>query len=62
MTPRLFKSNVELGNYFEGIAKQAKNPKAVANWVINNLLAKLAEAADVSDSIRSTRALEPTHV
>ncbi len=40
----VFKSNVELGNYFEGIAKQAKNPKAVANWVINNLQAKLAEA------------------
>jgi len=39
----VFKSNVELGDYFEGIAKQAKNPKAVANWVINNLRAKLAE-------------------
>jgi aspartyl-tRNA(Asn)/glutamyl-tRNA(Gln) amidotransferase subunit B len=39
----VFKSNVELGNYFEPIAKQAKNPKAVANWVINNLQAKLAE-------------------
>jgi aspartyl-tRNA(Asn)/glutamyl-tRNA(Gln) amidotransferase subunit B len=39
----VFKSNVELGNYFEGIAKQSKNPKAVANWIINNLLAKLAE-------------------
>jgi aspartyl-tRNA(Asn)/glutamyl-tRNA(Gln) amidotransferase subunit B len=33
-----------LGNYFEGIAQAAKNPKAVANWVINNLRAKLAEA------------------
>ena len=32
-----------LGNYFEGIAKQAKNPKPAANWVINNLRAKLAE-------------------
>jgi len=40
----VFKSNVELGNYFENIAKQAKNPKAVANWIINNLLAKLTEA------------------
>ncbi len=39
----VFKSNVGLGNYFEGIAKQAKNPKAVANWIINNLQAKLAE-------------------
>ncbi len=34
-----------LGNYFEGIAKQSKNPKAVANWVINNLQAKLAESS-----------------
>ena len=36
--------DVALGNYFEGIAKQAKNPKAAANWVINNLRAKLAES------------------
>jgi aspartyl-tRNA(Asn)/glutamyl-tRNA(Gln) amidotransferase subunit B len=36
--------DVPLGNYFEGIAKRSKNPKAVANWVINNLRAKLAEA------------------
>jgi aspartyl-tRNA(Asn)/glutamyl-tRNA(Gln) amidotransferase subunit B len=33
-----------LGNYFEGSAKQSKNPKAIANWVINNLRAKLAES------------------
>jgi len=38
-----FVNDVPLGNYFEGIAKQSKNPKAVANWVINNLRAKLAE-------------------
>ncbi len=36
--------DVPLGNYFEGIARQAKNPKAAANWVINNLRAKMAEA------------------
>jgi aspartyl-tRNA(Asn)/glutamyl-tRNA(Gln) amidotransferase subunit B len=36
--------DVPLGNYFEGIAKQAKNPKSVANWVINNLRAKMAES------------------
>ena len=39
-----FKNDVPLGNYFEGIAKQTKQAKAVANWVINNLRAKLAEA------------------
>jgi aspartyl-tRNA(Asn)/glutamyl-tRNA(Gln) amidotransferase subunit B len=38
-----FVNDVSLGNYFEGIAKQSKNPKAVANWVINNLRAKMAE-------------------
>jgi aspartyl-tRNA(Asn)/glutamyl-tRNA(Gln) amidotransferase subunit B len=36
--------DVPLGNYFEGIANKSKNPKAIANWVINNLRAKLAEA------------------
>ena len=40
--------DVPLGNYFEGVAKQSKNPKAVANWVINNLRAKLAEANESS--------------
>ncbi|NBV22026.1 MAG: Asp-tRNA(Asn)/Glu-tRNA(Gln) amidotransferase subunit GatB [Proteobacteria bacterium] len=39
----VFRSNVELGGYFENVAKQAKNPKAVANWIINNLQARLAE-------------------
>jgi aspartyl-tRNA(Asn)/glutamyl-tRNA(Gln) amidotransferase subunit B len=36
--------DVPLGNYFEGIAKQAKNPKTLANWLINNLRAKLSES------------------
>ncbi|MCX6894011.1 MAG: Asp-tRNA(Asn)/Glu-tRNA(Gln) amidotransferase subunit GatB [Verrucomicrobia bacterium] len=40
-----FKNDVPLGNYFENIAKQSKNPKAVANWVINNLRAKLSESS-----------------
>ncbi len=37
-----FKNDVALGNYFEPIAKQSKNPKAVANWVINNLRAMMS--------------------
>jgi len=40
----VFKDNPALGDYFEGIAKLAPNPKALANWIINNLQAKLAEA------------------
>jgi aspartyl-tRNA(Asn)/glutamyl-tRNA(Gln) amidotransferase subunit B len=39
-----FVNDVPLGNYFEPIAKQSKNPKAVANWVINNLRAKISES------------------
>jgi aspartyl-tRNA(Asn)/glutamyl-tRNA(Gln) amidotransferase subunit B len=41
----VFKNDVALGNYFEPIAKQSKNPKAVANWVINNLRAAMAGSA-----------------
>src|SRR5262249_41988842 len=33
-----------LGDYFESIANRAKNPKAVANWVINNLRARMTES------------------
>jgi aspartyl-tRNA(Asn)/glutamyl-tRNA(Gln) amidotransferase subunit B len=33
-----------LGDYFEKIAPKAKNPKSVANWIINNLRGKLAES------------------
>ena len=32
-----------LGNYFEAAVAGAKNPKAVANWVINNLRGKITE-------------------
>jgi aspartyl-tRNA(Asn)/glutamyl-tRNA(Gln) amidotransferase subunit B len=38
-----FVNDVPLGNYFEPIAKQSKNPKAIANWIINNLRAKISE-------------------
>ena len=38
-----FVDDVPLGNYFEGTARGTPNPKAVANWVINNLRARLAE-------------------
>ena len=47
-----------LGNYFEGIAKQSKNPKSVANWVINNLRAKLTEANDTLAAQQSALGLE----
>ena len=40
----VFVQNVPLGDYFEQAVEDAKNRKAVANWVINNLRAKLVEA------------------
>ena len=54
----VFKSNVALGNYFEGIAKQSKNPKAVANWIINNLLAKLSEANEAEAEEQAALGIE----
>jgi aspartyl-tRNA(Asn)/glutamyl-tRNA(Gln) amidotransferase subunit B len=58
----VFKSNNALGNYFEGIAKSAKNPKAVANWIINNLLARLAEAHSKSVVEQAAMGLESSDV
>jgi aspartyl-tRNA(Asn)/glutamyl-tRNA(Gln) amidotransferase subunit B len=55
-----FKDDVPLGNYFEGIAKQSKNPKAIANWVINNLRAKLTEANEKLASSSSRREEAPS--
>lgn len=54
----VFKSNPALGSYFEGIAKQAKNPKAVANWVINNLQAKLAERNKIETQEQTAAGVE----
>jgi aspartyl-tRNA(Asn)/glutamyl-tRNA(Gln) amidotransferase subunit B len=34
--------DVSLGDYFEKIASRSKYPKTVANWVINNLRAKMS--------------------
>jgi aspartyl-tRNA(Asn)/glutamyl-tRNA(Gln) amidotransferase subunit B len=39
-----FVNDVPLGHYFEQMAGQTKNPKAAANWVINNLRAKITES------------------
>ncbi len=36
--------DVPLGNYFEAVAGQARNPKAAANWIINNLRERLSES------------------
>jgi len=39
----VFKNDLPLGDYFERLAPQTHSPKTLANWVINNLRAKLAE-------------------
>jgi len=38
--------------YFEKAARGAKNPKAVANWIINNLRAKLTETQTALDAVK----------
>jgi aspartyl-tRNA(Asn)/glutamyl-tRNA(Gln) amidotransferase subunit B len=54
-----FVDDVPLGRYFEGIAGQSKNPKAVANWVINNLRARIAEANEREKAEQGAMGLEP---
>jgi aspartyl-tRNA(Asn)/glutamyl-tRNA(Gln) amidotransferase subunit B len=39
-----FVNDVPLAAYFEQLAGKARNPKATANWIINNLRAKMAES------------------
>jgi len=53
-----FVDDVPLGNYFEGLAKQTKAAKAVANWVINNLRAKLTEANAAERAEQSAMGIE----
>src|SRR5947209_7574032 len=44
--------DVLLGDYFETAARNAKSPKSVANWVINNLRAKIAETQSSLANVR----------
>jgi len=39
----VFVGDMALSDYFETVVKGVKNPKAVANWVINNLQARMSE-------------------
>jgi aspartyl-tRNA(Asn)/glutamyl-tRNA(Gln) amidotransferase subunit B len=47
-----FVDDVPLGDYFEKVARGQGNQKAVANWVINNLRAKLAESGTVLADVK----------
>ena len=44
--------DVPLGTYFESISKQTKNPKSVANWVINNLRANLSDSHTTLEELK----------
>jgi len=50
--------DVPLGNYFEALARQSQNPKALANWVINNLRAKLADTQTTLADLK----FKPEHI
>jgi aspartyl-tRNA(Asn)/glutamyl-tRNA(Gln) amidotransferase subunit B len=47
-----FVDDVALGTYFERVAAESHNPKAVANWVINNLRAKLTETGSTLPGVK----------
>jgi aspartyl-tRNA(Asn)/glutamyl-tRNA(Gln) amidotransferase subunit B len=42
--PRSSRATVPLGDFFDAGRRRRRNPKAVGNWVINNLAAKLNES------------------
>ncbi|MBN9689487.1 MAG: Asp-tRNA(Asn)/Glu-tRNA(Gln) amidotransferase subunit GatB [Verrucomicrobia bacterium] len=44
--------NLALGHFFEAAAAGYRNPKAIANWVINNLPAKLTETSTTLESVK----------
>lgn len=48
----VFKSNLSLGAFFEQAAAGAKDPKAVGNWVINNLAARLNDSGATLEDVK----------
>jgi aspartyl-tRNA(Asn)/glutamyl-tRNA(Gln) amidotransferase subunit B len=46
-----FVADQPLAKYFESAAEGSKNPKAVANWVINNLRAKMTETGTPLENV-----------
>jgi aspartyl-tRNA(Asn)/glutamyl-tRNA(Gln) amidotransferase subunit B len=47
-----------LGDFFEAAARNSKSPKAVANWVINNLRARITETQTPLDAVK----IKPTDI
>ncbi|MSU22079.1 MAG: Asp-tRNA(Asn)/Glu-tRNA(Gln) amidotransferase subunit GatB [Pedosphaera sp.] len=54
-----FVDDVPLGSYFEAVVKGARIPKSIANWVINNLRARLAEANEKLKAEQGAMGIEP---
>ena len=48
----VFRDNRPLADFFEAAVPGARNPKAIANFVINNLQAKLSENLAGTDSVK----------
>ncbi|MCS7089115.1 MAG: Asp-tRNA(Asn)/Glu-tRNA(Gln) amidotransferase subunit GatB [Verrucomicrobiota bacterium] len=53
----VFKSDPALAQYFEALAPNVRTPKLLANWIINNLRAQLAELH--SQQIAAAQATDP---
>jgi aspartyl-tRNA(Asn)/glutamyl-tRNA(Gln) amidotransferase subunit B len=47
-----------LGAYFESLARRCKSPKAAANWIINNLRAKLTDTGTTLADLK----FKPEHI
>jgi aspartyl-tRNA(Asn)/glutamyl-tRNA(Gln) amidotransferase subunit B len=47
-----FVNDVPLGDYFEALARKSANPKAIANWVINNLRSQITETGTSLDALK----------
>jgi aspartyl-tRNA(Asn)/glutamyl-tRNA(Gln) amidotransferase subunit B len=47
-----------LADYFDRAAKSTKNPKSVANWIINNLRAKMSESGTPLVDVK----IKPAHI
>ena len=48
----IFRDNLPLAGFFEKAVQGASQPKAIANWVINNLQARLSDSATAVDDVR----------
>ena len=54
----VFKNDVALGDFFEAAARQTPHPKSVANWVINGLRARLAEANEAAAAEQAAQGID----